>query len=233
MNEGLKSSGLRLSAIEADHSGMARPALVSRKLTPTTCLSHIKVDDGRSALAVAKSCHSGHAPLADNVGNATVSHMTYEGGTDYERAGRVAYLGFVVAMLTVGIYAAVKPSRPEPPNSKAFGCYITARAAPILLSRQGMVILQPSRIRMNFHLERHKTGIALTAEAPIAAEPTGQQYTFSVKYPGEGWFLDFYNVVDGRTYGVFDENELRQFTMLATDGAHLGYGKAPAYICRV
>jgi len=76
-----------------------------------------------------------------------------------------------------------------------------------------------------------KTGIALTAEAPIVATPGPQGYTFSISPPGIGRFMDFFHEVDGRSYGVFDENELRQFTMLARDGVYLPYREADPAEC--
>jgi hypothetical protein len=159
--------------------------------------------------------------------------VAYEEGADYERAAQVLYGGFVVVMVLAAIYLTLRPRTPDPSNSKAFGCYTTAAAPAILLNQQGMRILQLPPMRIGYHLERHKTGIALTADAPIAAEPDGTRYVFSIKPPGEGWYLDFFNVIDGHTYGVFDENELRQFTMLARDGTYLPYRKAPASACPV
>jgi hypothetical protein len=158
--------------------------------------------------------------------------MTYKGGADYERAGRVAYYVFIVVLVGVALYTSTRPRAPDPSNSKAFGCYTTENAAPILLDAKGMAILQSVAIRIKYHIERTKTGIALTADAPIAAEPMGNRYTFVIKPPGEGWHLDFFNVIDGRRYGVFDENQLSQFSMLALDGTYLPYSKAPLDACR-
>ena len=56
---------------------------------------------------------------------------------------------------------------------------------------------------------------------------------FSIKPPGVGWYLDFFNVINGETYGVFDENALQQFTMLARDGNYLPYRKASERDCQV
>lgn len=158
--------------------------------------------------------------------------MTYNGGADYDRAGRVIYYLAVTAMAFVIIYAVIRPRTPDLANSKAFGCYTTDAAPAILLNQQGMTIFEKAPIRIGFHLERHKTGIALTADAPIAAEPDGTRFMFSIKPPGEGWYLNFFNVIDGRSYGVFDENGLRQFTMLARDGTQLPYRKATENNCQ-
>ncbi len=158
--------------------------------------------------------------------------MAYEGGPNYERAGQVFYYLFVAAMLFAFGYIALKPRTPDPSNSKAFGCYTAPGAPPILLNQQGMTIFQPTVMRIDYHLERHKTGIALTADAPIAAELVGDHYVYSIKPPGIGWYLDFFNVIGGHKYGVFDENQLRQFTMLARDGTYLPYRKSPSSACR-
>ncbi|MBL8657022.1 MAG: hypothetical protein JNJ92_06640 [Altererythrobacter sp.] len=157
--------------------------------------------------------------------------MSYQGGADYERAFRVAYGVFVVAMIGAVIYMTMRPTRPPPANGKAFGCYTTANAPPISLDARGMIIHQSAPIRIGFHLERHKTGIALTADAPIEANPTQTGYIYSIRPPGIGWFMDFFHEVDGRSYGVFDENALRQFTMLARDGIYLPYRKADPVEC--
>ena len=158
--------------------------------------------------------------------------MAYKGGADYERTLQVLY-GIAAVAFVVGVLLLAKPTQPDPPNSKAFGCYTSAQAAPILLNQQGMAILQPDEIKIRYHLERHKTGIALTVDAPIAAERAGNRYMFSIKPPGVGWYLDFFNVINGETSGVFDENALQQFTMLARDGNYLPYRKASERDCQV
>jgi hypothetical protein len=158
--------------------------------------------------------------------------MAYEGGADYERAFHVGYYVFVALMVVGAIYMIWRGTNIPPiPNAKAFGCYTTPKAAPILLDQDGMVILQTVPLKIPFHLERHKTGIALTAHAPIAAVSRMGRYQFSIRPPGEGWFLDFYKVIDGHSYGVFNENELRQFTMLARDGAYLPYRRSAQSEC--
>ncbi len=158
--------------------------------------------------------------------------MSYAGGTNYELAARVALCCFLVAMVTMAIYSMLRPGTPDPTNDKAFGCYTTPNAAPILLSRAGMTIFQRVPIQIQYHLERGKSGIALTADAPIAAEPADTQYVFLVKPPGVGRYLNFFNVIDGHSYGVFNEDDLKQFTMLAEDGTHLAYRRSPPKVCR-
>jgi len=101
-----------------------------------------------------------------------------------------------------------------------------------VLAKNGMEIRQSGFPRIGFHLERHKTGIALTAEAPIVATPTNGRYVYSIVQPGEGWFLDFFKIIDGRRYGVFDQRELSQFTMLARDGVYLAYKRAGDASCK-
>ena len=158
--------------------------------------------------------------------------MAYEGGADYDRMLRVLYyIVAIVMLLNAGYLVFLKPRTPDPANNKAFGCYTTTQAAPILLNKRGMTILQRVPIPIGYHLERHKTGIALTADSPIAAEPAGTKYVFSIRPPGDGWYLDFFNEIKGHSYGDFDESDLRQFTMLAMDGKYLPYRKAPPSDC--
>lgn len=157
--------------------------------------------------------------------------MSFQGAIDEGRVLRVGYFLFVVAMVAVMIHLAFRAPPPQPANSKAFGCYTSPHAPPIGLGEHGMTIWQESALTMGFRLERRKTGIALLAEAPIAASPEAGGYTYSVNRRGEGWYLDFFNQINGRSYGVFDEDDLRQFTMLATDGKYLPYRKGDAANC--
>lgn len=160
--------------------------------------------------------------------------MSYRGGVNYECAFKMAYGIFFVSMLLLGIYLIdFKKRIPNPPNNKAFGCYITDQSAPILLNKEGMTILQSPPMQIGYHLENHKTGIALTADAPITAQPNDSRYTYSIERRGVGWYLDFFNEIGGRRYGVFDENELQQFTMLATDGRYLSYHKGSPTDCKI
>ena len=159
--------------------------------------------------------------------------MTYYDGADYQQAFGVLFFAFGFAMIGLSAYMSLRSPTPDPSNSKAFGCYDTADGPPILLDQNGMTILQTAPTRIKYHLERHKTGIALTADAPIAAELTGKRYVFSIKPPGEGIFLDFFKTIDGRTYGEFSEIGLRRFTMLARDGAELSYRKVLPSACHV
>jgi len=94
-----------------------------------------------------------------------VFSMAYE-GIEYETGLRWLYLAGVAAIIAAVLF--LRP-QPVPPPAKAvvFGCYTTSLGAPIRLAADGMEILQNGFPRIGFHLERHKTGIALTAEAPI------------------------------------------------------------------
>ncbi|HEX8055281.1 MAG TPA: hypothetical protein VF481_01360 [Novosphingobium sp.] len=156
--------------------------------------------------------------------------MPYDGGHNLEEGlkvvGVIGAVGFVLAALFL-----THKARPEPKNSLAYGCYTTDQAAPIVLSKRGMLILQHGFPLIGYHLERHKTGIALTAEKPIVARPAGPRYIYSIEYPGEGLYLDFFKVVDGQRYGVFEENHLSSFTMLARDGTDLLYRGAQSAEC--
>lgn len=152
--------------------------------------------------------------------------MAYGGSPDYERAGRIAYYLAIAGLAIAGVYTAFAPHAPPPANSKAFGCYTNPQAAPILLDRQGMAILQRDPLRFGYHLEDGKNGIVLTAEAPISAALVNQRYLFSIDRVGIGKFLNFINEQNGRSYGEFDADKLRTFEMLAEDGTDLAYRKA-------
>ncbi|RYF08476.1 MAG: hypothetical protein EOO77_25105 [Oxalobacteraceae bacterium] len=115
--------------------------------------------------------------------------MSYK-GVNHEsviKFGYVAALGFAMALI-----AFFQPfARPEPANSHAYGCYVSTAASHIYLDQFGMTILQPGFARFPYHLERHKTAIALTADAPIQADRVGARYVYSLYHPGVGTFLDF------------------------------------------
>lgn len=158
--------------------------------------------------------------------------MTYKRGLAQHYLVRVLNRLFITALIGIVIYAAFITSRdPEPANSKAFGCYRTSSAAPILLDEEGMTILQQQPLKIGFHLERGKRGIALTAEAPITAERMGTEYLYLIRPPGVGRYLFFFNESDGRASGVFDANALSQFKMHAQDGAALAYTKTALEEC--
>ena len=157
--------------------------------------------------------------------------MAYE-GIDYDRSLRGTYYVFTGVVLTLFVALVLfRTTEPDPANSKAFGCYGSPEAPPILLNKQGMKILQAVPLQIAYHLERQKTGIALTADEPIAAEPSARGYVYSIRPPGMGWYLPFFTEIAGGTFGVFDENELAQFTMLARDGTYLAYRKSPQTLC--
>ena len=112
--------------------------------------------------------------------------MAYE-GLDYDRSLRVIYYVFAGVVLTLFVaFVLFRTIEPNPENSKAFGCYSSSEAPPILLNQQGMKILQATPLQFAYHLERQKTGIALTADEPIAAEPSTPGYVYSIRQPGAG-----------------------------------------------
>jgi hypothetical protein len=144
------------------------------------------------------------------------------------------FLGALPAVVALGAIAYVLLSSdrdPALPNATVFGCYVAPNSPAILLNASGMHVRQEGYPTIPFHLERHKTGIALTADKPIRADNTGNGYRFGVDRRGSGWFMDFYRVQDGRTYGVFDERDLEGFQMLASDGEYLNYDPADAARC--
>ena len=155
--------------------------------------------------------------------------MSYE-GVNYEflyRWGQYAAVAFVIA----GIAFFQPFAKPPPPNFRAYGCYIANEAPSIRLDEAGMSILQKGFPRIGYHLERHKTAITLTADAPIQADLSGDRYVYSMYHPGEGWYLDFQHVVDGRRYGQFDETQLSMFAMLPRDGPEILYHKTALDQC--
>lgn len=156
--------------------------------------------------------------------------MPYNGGSGLE--GGLKAIGVVGAVVFLGAALFLTPkAKPAPSDAAAYGCYKTEQAAPILLDQRGMSILQIGFPVIGFHLERHKTGIALTSEAPISANPQGGTYLYSIDKRGIGTFLRFYKVINDRSYGVFDEAEIGAFQMLATDGQYLAYRKTDSSQC--
>lgn len=124
------------------------------------------------------------------------------------------------------------PSPPKPPaNDSVFGCYGASTGVRIQLDKTGMHIEQPGFPAIPYHLERLKTRIVLTADAPIRADKTTRGYRFGIDKHGIGLFLPFYRVEEGQTYGVFDESLLKGFQMLASDGIILNYVPVKAAEC--
>ncbi|WP_324750291.1 hypothetical protein SH591_01975 [Sphingomonas sp. LY54] len=155
--------------------------------------------------------------------------MPFEGEDEFSWFLRLLPLGLALGF---GALLLLRASPPPPPaNSLVFGCYANPHAAAILLNATGMHIRQGGFPAIAFHLQRHKTGISLVAEAPIRADRTAQGYQFAIDRRGIGRFLDFYREQDGRVYGVFDEGLLEGFQMLATDGARLNYQPADVGRC--
>lgn len=135
----------------------------------------------------------------------------------------------VVIVLVYALWAAPEP-KPPPENSAVFGCYLADDAPPILLNEEGMQIMQEGFLRIGYHLVSRR-GLKLTAEAPISANLTTDGYRYSINERGAGTFLDFYKVINGKVYGVFDEQDLGPFRMLAMDGRYLPYREASMSHC--
>lgn len=151
-------------------------------------------------------------------------------GVNYEalyKWGSYAAIAFGIAM--VAIFQPL--AKPDPPNFRAYGCYVADAAPAIRLDKNGMSILQKGFPRVGFHLERHKTAITLTADAPIQAEFVNNRYLYSMYDPGEGWYLDFRRIENGRRYGQFDETQLSMFEMLSRNGVNIIYNKTSLDRC--
>lgn len=156
--------------------------------------------------------------------------MPYE-SVNYEPVYRLSYFAAIgLAIASIAIFQL--SDKPDPANSRAYGCYVSDAAPAILLDQTGMTILQPGFSRILYHLERHKTAITLVADAPIQANRSGNRYIYSFYHPGVGEFLDFHHVIDGHQYGQFDETQLSSFSMLANDYVELTYNKAPRGKCQ-
>jgi hypothetical protein len=158
--------------------------------------------------------------------------MAYEPNSDPGRdlARWLPAIGVLAVIVALTIQFMRKPA-PPPPNATVFGCYAAVAAPSIMLDETGMFVNQEGFPRIGFHLERHKQGIALTAEAPIYAEPGPDGYRYSVATRGIGRFLEFYRVIDGQVYGVFETEELGPFRMLANDGRFLPYERTDQERC--
>lgn len=122
---------------------------------------------------------------------------------------------------------------PEPPlkNDYAFGCYSAESAPSIKLDHDGMHVVQKNFPTIPFHLERHKTGIAISADQPIQANIINGSYVYSFFHPGIGYYLDFYRKDNSDRIGVFDETELSSFTMLTRNDSYISYTPAPSSAC--
>ena len=140
-------------------------------------------------------------------------------------------LPVVVALAALAYFFTRTPPRPAPSNSTVFGCYDASGSPPILLDAAGMHVRQAGYPVIPFHLERSKTGIVLTADAPIRADKSSHGYRFGMSKRGIGWFMHFYRVENGQTYGVFDDSRLEGFQMLASDGVYLNYDPTDAARC--
>lgn len=145
------------------------------------------------------------------------------------RRRRLGMVLAIIAALLVMYRSQLQP--PIPGNDAVFGCYTNDRAPAIKLDSAGMHIAQSGFPIIPFHIERHKTGYALTADKPIQAEPIANGFSYSFYKPGAGTFLPLFRVVDGRTYGSTDEKNLQGFSMLAEDGTNLNYMSGPKEAC--
>ncbi|WP_404478937.1 hypothetical protein [Novosphingobium sp. BL-52-GroH] len=156
--------------------------------------------------------------------------MPYDAGTKLE--GNLKFIGLIGMALFIGaaLFLGPKP-KPDPLNHLAYGCFASKSAPPIRLEANGMIIEQKNFPIIGFHLERHKTGIALTAERPISADASASGYRYSIDKRGSGKFLNFYKVINQETYGVFDETDLHSFRMLANDGQYIAYSRADPAEC--
>ena len=143
------------------------------------------------------------------------------------------FVGTPLALGAVLILAISNPPKQTPvANSEvAFGCYVNDRAPAILLSANGMHILQPNFPIIPFHLEKHKNGYSLTADRPIKAEAQGRRFTYAFYRPGDGTYLNFFHIVAGVKYGAFEKEDLDGFTMVARDGTGLSYAAASKKAC--
>ena len=136
-------------------------------------------------------------------------------GFDFEPETK---LWLPLALVAIGVFlffgVGMKPKTPELPItiSAAHGCYHSDLAPSIRLDEQGMHILQEGFPTIPFHLERHKTGIVLTADRPIQARANGERYEYSFYSPGVGTFLPFYSV-RGKRYRTFEPEYLSGFFM--------------------
>ncbi len=150
--------------------------------------------------------------------------------TEFDWFFQLLTVGLGVSLIFYVLFVAPEPRSP-PANRLAFGCYMTADGPPILLNQAGMHVMQDDFPPIGFHLERHKQGIVLAAEAPINASGTQPGYHFGISERGVGKLLSFFKVVDGEVFGVFEESELGGFRMPAKDGRYLPYRKEEALIC--
>lgn len=158
-----------------------------------------------------------------------MGRMAYP-GTDYEPLYKWSYYA-AIAIVFAGIMFFQPLAKSPPPNSAAYGCYTATSAPAILLNRDGMSILQKGFPRIPFHLENHKTAIALTADVPIQADLVDNSYEYAMYHPGEGWYLNFQKIEAGRRYGQVDAAKLSMFAMLARDGTEILYSKGPLDRC--
>jgi hypothetical protein len=141
------------------------------------------------------------------------------------------WLPIGVGLALIAAFATHPGPKPAPPNSSIFGCYVAPDAPAILLDNRGMHIRQSAFPTIPFHIERLKTGIALTADAPIRADQTNEGYIYAINRRGIGWFMSFYKLQNGQPNGVFDDNALDRFEMLASDGNVLLYEPARLEEC--
>lgn len=165
-----------------------------------------------------------------NVLYGTVVNMPYDVRTKLEE--HLPFIGLIAIAVFIGAGLFPGPkSEPDPLNHTAYGCFASQNSPSIRLNPSGMIIRQKNFPIIGFHLERHKTGIVLTAERPISANSSTGGYLYTIDNQGSGRYLPFFKVVNQKTYGVFDEAELHSFHMLATDGRYIAYIKSNLSEC--
>ena len=150
-------------------------------------------------------------------------------GDDY-RFGWFSRL-FPLVMILLAVACSESSPNKSPANAAVFGCYAAAAGPPILLDAAGMHVKQLGFPAIRYHLERLKTGIALTADAPIRADKVPTGYRFGMNERGIGRFMPFYRVENGQTYGVFEVDQLEGFQLLASDGTYIDYDHAEPTRC--
>ena len=140
-------------------------------------------------------------------------------------------LAVLVGAVSMLFFVAFVQADPPPPlnRASAFGCYVSVRAAPILLNESGLTVMQQGTPTMGFSLVRHKNGIDLETEHWL--EPVMAGEGFVLRIGRFGRFIPFYKIERGMAYGGFDEHELNAFRMEVSDGRYLAFAKSDPQNC--
>src|SRR5687767_10902346 len=104
--------------------------------------------------------------------------MQIEARDEFRWLSRAIAVGVGIAALAY-IFTRSPPAS-APSNAAVFGCYSAPAGPAILLDAAGMHVRQEGFRTIPFHLERRKTGIALTADAPIRADRIRDGYRFDM-----------------------------------------------------